>query len=252
MRPLPTAARKHYLWSQLLVDRAVREGLRARGGNAPGVVVRHQMLAASRAQPVTAAALAEQGVRESRSALLDVRAFTTPAIPVSEMLDQAETEAAFARIVASLVQDAGRAAESVATTLTPRIGYVRYVSPPSCSRCAVLGGRVYRYSTGFLRHPHCDCTMVPTRLDDPAKHVDPVELMRAGQITGLSVADQKAISDGADFAQVVNVRRSAAGLSEPGRSLFRAGRMTPEAIYRSTNTREEAIAALISAGYAHA
>ncbi|MEO6509445.1 MAG: hypothetical protein ABIO16_00530, partial [Nocardioides sp.] len=71
----------------------------------------------------------------------------------------------------------------------------------------------------------------------------------AGQVTGLSVADRKAIADGADFGQVVDVRRQAAGLGQPGRALSRRGRPTPEAIYASTSSRDEAIQRLTAAGY---
>jgi hypothetical protein len=55
----------------------------------------------------------------------------------------------------------------------------------------VLAGRVYRYSSGFLRHPNCDCTMIPTSLANPAFVHDPVDLMREGQVTGLSKADRR-------------------------------------------------------------
>jgi hypothetical protein len=126
---------------------------------------------------------------------------------------------------------------------------VRYLSPPSCSRCAVLAGRVYRYSDGFLRHPRCDCTMIPTSIANPAFTHDPVDLARRGLVTGMSKADMRAVDDGADFGRVVNVRLKTAGLGTPGRVLSRAGRPTPEAIYRSAASREDAIQALISAGY---
>ena len=64
-----------------------------------------------------------------------------------------------------------------------------------------------------------------------------------GQIKGLSQADTKAIRNGADLNQVVNVRRKAAGLHTAGggRVLTRAGRPTPEFIYRLASSREEAI-----------
>lgn len=32
---------------------------------------------------------------------------------------------------------------------------------PACGRCILLSGRSYRYSTGFLRQPRCDCSMRP-------------------------------------------------------------------------------------------
>ncbi len=75
-------------------------------------------------------------------------------------LDAAGSLAAGERFLEMAVQtqlaDAGRAAESVAMTATPAVtGYVRMLNPPSCSRCAVLAGRWYRWNSGFLRHPRC-------------------------------------------------------------------------------------------------
>ena len=252
MRPVPQAARRHYHWSLLLARRAVREARAVQGrgaGAVAGVVTAHQIAASTQAQAAVTQMLAEQAIAEQAEALLNSPAFTTTLSMFSQMLEQVETEFQFDRLVESLVQDAGRAAESVATTVTPRVGYVRYLSPPSCARCAVLAGRVYRYSTGFLRHPNCDCVMVPTTSTNPAAYVDPVTLLAQGEVTGLSKADRRAIADGADFAQVVNVRQRSAGLRMPGRVLARNGRPTPEGIYATTKTREQAVQALIAAGY---
>lgn len=199
-------------------------------------------------QTAVAQMLAEQGIDEATEALLNTLAFTTAADNLAGMLDTADDNG-FDQLVASLVQAAGRSAESVATAARPRIGHVRYLSPPSCGRCAVLAGRVYRYSEGFKRHPNCDCVMIPTTLANPAFVHDPTDLIRDGQVTGLSKADLRALADGADLGQVVNVRLRKAGLQEAGRVLSRRGRLTPEGIYASTKTREEAVAALRAAGY---
>ena len=94
--------------------------------------------------------------------------------------------------------------------------------------------------------------MVPTSQANPADVLDPVEAMRRGQVTGLSKADRKAIEDGADFNQVVNVRLRKAGLRQAGRVLSRSGRPTPEAIYRVATSRRDAIERLIAAGYLRA
>lgn len=251
-RPVPQSARRHYLWSRLLVQRAVREAtaVQSRGAyEVAGVVATHQVTAAFQSQPAVAAMLAEQAIEESAQALLNSSAFTTSADAFAGMLDTVDTDLEFERLVASLVQNAGRAAESVVTTVTPKVGYVRYLSPPSCGRCAVLAGRVYRYSTGFQRHPLCDCTMIPTSLANPAFVHDPVDLLKQGLVTGISEADTLAVLDGADLGQVVNVRLRKAGLTQAGRVLTRRGRPTPEAIYAATTTRDEATERLIAAGY---
>lgn len=192
--------------------------------------------------------LSEQGIDAAAEALLNTLAFTTATDNLLAMIDAAG-DTGFDQLVASLVQAAGRAAESVASTARPNIWHVRYLSPPSCGRCAVLAGRIYRYSEGFQRHPNCDCTMIPTTVANPAFIHDPADLIRAGQVTGLSKADLRAVADGADLGQVVNVRLRKAGLQQSGRVLSRRGRLTPEGIYASTNTREEAVAALKAAGY---
>jgi ribosomal protein L18E len=194
-------------------------------------------------QQAVAEMLAEQEIDAAAEAVLNLLEFTTPLDTLADMLATVtqETDAEFERLVASLVQDSGRSAESVSTTVRPNIWHVRHLSPPSCSRCAVLAGRVYRYSEGFQRHPNCDCVMVPTTVSAPGLIEDPVDLMRQGLVTGLSKADQQAIADGADFGQVVNVRRRAAGLRESGHTLARAGRPTPEGIYRITSDRAQAV-----------
>lgn len=224
--------------------------MRRRGAAAVGsVVATHQLAAAVQAQPATAAQLVEQAIEESARALLISTAFTTQVDAFTEMLDRVEADWQFDRLVSSLVSDAGRTAESVAVAATPRIGHVRYLNPPSCSRCAVLAGRIYRYSTGFQRHPGCDCVMIPTTLANDQLTQDPVELMKAGLITDLSKADRQAILDGADFAKVTNARLRKGGVRDSGLVLERAGRPTPAAIYRSTSSREGAVQALIAAGY---
>lgn len=59
-------------------------------------------------------------------------------------------------IVGTQVTDASRAAMQVEMAAQPSVtGYVRMLTPPSCGRCAILAGRFYRFSDGFLRHPQC-------------------------------------------------------------------------------------------------
>lgn len=195
--------------------------------------------------------LAEQDIDVMPDARLIPQGFTTPKVSFDAMTatisdaDQAWME----QFAASLVQDAARAAEQVATAVRPDIYHVRYVSPPCCSRCAVLAGRVYRWSQGFERHPGCDCVMLPTTVAAPFAQ-DPEQLVRDGQVHGLSKADLRAVEGGADLSRVVNVRRRAAGLRESGRVLSRAGKPTPEAIYRAAgDDRAAAIELLRQHGY---
>lgn len=249
----PPSATRYRAASALIAARAAQQALEARprGGVAvAGVIATHQVTQAVFAERAVDQMLLQQEIEVEADALLAAPSFTSDLNRILESIEKAATEFQFQRLVASMVQDAGRAAESVAIAARPRIGHVRHLTLPSCSRCAVLAGRVYRYSTGFQRHPGCDCVMIPTTLANDELTYDPVELAREGQVTGLSKADQKALADGADFGQVVNVRLRKAGLTESGSVLYRRGRMTPEAIYRQTgNDREAALALLQSNGY---
>ena len=246
----PTALRYKRL-SALTAERSVRESrkVRRRGAGAVyTVLVAHQVAQARLAEDATALMLAEQRAEVAPVAPLNPAAFTTAPDSLADMLAGIETDLAFTQLVASLTQDAGRAAQGVAQAARPGVGWTRVLTPPSCSRCAVLAGRVYRYSDAFLRHPRDDCTTVATREGNAAFVTDPVDLARRGEVTGLSKADMQALDDGADFGQVVNVRNRA-GLTESGRVLTRAGRPTPEGIYRQASNRDEALELLTKHRY---
>lgn len=251
--PLATTLDRHRR-SALTARRAAREAAKVRPSGPQAVaaaVATHQMAQARMGQVAVAAMLAEQAVEAPPDAPLNLAAFTTSATMLAGMLSEIAPDAdfEFVRLVTSLVQDAGRAAESVAVTVRPGVGWVRHLNLPSCSRCVVLAGRVYRYSDGFLRHPGDDCVTTAVAEGDDSRVEDPADLLQRGLVRGLSKADAQAIADGADFNQVVNVRRKAAGLTEAGRVLARAGRPTPEGIYRMSSNREEAVALLQRFGY---
>lgn len=146
----------------------------------------------------------------------------------------------------TLVADAGRIASSIGIAARPRItGYVRMLSGPGCPRCAVLAGKWYRYNTGFLRHPRCHCVHIPASENVAADYrTDPRAAFDAGRITGLTDAQTKAIHDGADIGQVVNATRGMSTTVD-----VRAGRLTPEGIYKRATDRQDAIALLHQYGY---
>jgi len=128
------------------------------------------------------------------------------------------------RIMATQVQDTARAAESAVIASRTKVGgYVRQLTPPSCSRCAILAGRWYRYNSGFLRHPHCDCVHVPAREDvagdlttDPTDYFDSLTVKQQDAIFTKSGA--RAIRDGADMNQVVNARRGMRTVAQDARN----------------------------------
>jgi hypothetical protein len=209
----------------------------------------HQLANAQSSVTAVGQMLAEQGIDTAADALLNSSAFTTAVDTLAETLAQVEVDYEFDRLVESFVQDAGRAAESVAVAVRPKIGHVRFVNLPCCSRCAILAGRVYKWSTSFKRHPGCDCTMIPTTLASPLVQ-NPNDLVAQGHVTGLSKADLRAITDGADLNKVVNIRLKKAGLVEAGHALRRAGKPTPAAIYREAlDDRDKAVQLLAAAGY---
>jgi hypothetical protein len=157
-------------------------------------------------------------------------------------------------IVRTQVADAFRVAKGVAITANPDFyGYERFVHLPACGRCIVLAGRVYRWSQGFSRHPRCDCTMAPVthkqhrdaNLDNhPRALFDRMSTSQQDQRLG--AANAAAIRDGADISQVVNAK---SGMSTTDTKTAHVLRLTPEAIYKITNSREEAIGLLRQHGY---
>lgn len=244
---------RYYRFSARMAQRAVVRARKAPTRSATAAAIIGYQAAQAREVPAaTAAMLAEQGIQSVPDSQLLALAFTTAQQDVERMLDSitADLEWEFERLVASLVQDAARAAQVVDVATRPRIVHVRHLNLPSCSRCAVLAGRIYRFSEGFKRHPGCDCVMIPTTVAAPDLHYDPAQLVRDGLVTGLSKADQKALDAGADFNQIVNVRSSAAGLRDAGHVLTRAGRPTPAALVRSAGDDRDALLGLLAAhGY---
>ena len=186
--------------------------------------------------------------------------------------DAADFMASVERLIASEIADAGRTASQTEIVSRPAWqNYVRMLNPPSCARCAILAGRIYRDLEAFQRHPGCDCVMIPVQNWEKAHDEGYASSFRdafdKGQVRGLSKADAQAIRDGADPARIVNARR---GTGVPGvtsayttelfghrvkatrdaatkRSAWRKAnptllvRLRPESIYAYADSREDAI-----------
>lgn len=195
------------------------------------------------------------------------------ALPDNWWTDAADFMADVEQLIASEVRDAGRSASQVEFVSRPDwTNYVRMLIPPSCPRCTVLAGRIYRDLKSFDRHPPtCDCVMVPVTdwesAHDKGYVSSPQEAFEKGHIRGLSEADAQAISDGADIVKVVNAHR---GMSAPtvfGRKVkattegttrraqwrkanpTRLVRLRPETIYDIAESRADAIRLLKLYGY---
>ena len=200
------------------------------------------------------------------------------------------------QLLLSEIADAGRTASQVEFVSRPEWqNYVRMLNPPSCARCAILAGRIYRDLDAFDRHPGCDCVMIPVQNWQAAHDAGLIssfnDLFEKNQLgsyrvmpdgskrfePGLSVADSRAIRDGAEPATIVNTRR--AGIRAPagvtnayttelfGRQVkatlhgttkraqwrkknpTRLVRLRPESIYEHAKDREDAIRLLKLYGY---
>lgn len=185
------------------------------------------------------------------------------------------------RLSQTLVADAGRLAASVDGFVRPSTVWVRMLNPPSCDRCVILAGRVYRNNEGFLRHPGCDCVHVVTSraaaeseglISDPYQYFHSLSEGEQNRIFGKAAAE--AVRDGADMFQVVNARRgvtyagesrdgtrrgqkrsgtTTAGVGRDGyfRSIREQGqkRLTVDEIYHRKLPREQTMLLLRSNGY---
>jgi hypothetical protein len=284
-------ARSHYLSQQALAELARRRAAELwrsldaadlsgswRSGVGPAVtrvVAASQFVAASQADRYTDAVLDAQGAsgpadgsvspgifagvasdgRPLESLLYGAVVDTKDAIgggmPVRDALRRGA--GTLLMYVGTQVQDAGRVADGVAAFARPHVtGYYRVLTPPSCSRCAILAGRHYRTNAGFLRHPRCDCRHAPVAEADDSLRYDPMKAFRAGQITDLSRAETRALLDGADMSRVVNARRgmsSAGGLTTSEAAVRGRVRLTPEGLYELYPDRGQAIEQLRRHGY---
>lgn len=135
------------------------------------------------------------------------------------------------QLIESEVADAARSAAQVEMNAQPGFDtYVRLLVPPSCKRCVVLAGVQYSQEEAFDRHDLCDCVHVPVSgLDEALERglvMDAVDLVKRGEVRGLSAADTRAILDGADISTVVNATRgtSAPGITNASVDTLRVGR----------------------------
>lgn len=211
-------------------------------------------------------------------------------LPAAWWDDAAVFMADLERLILSEVADAGRTASQVEFVSRPDwTNYVRMLNPPSCARCTILAGRIYRDLEAFDRHPLCDCVMVPVENWQAAHDnglissaQDAFDKGLIGSVDddgnfrpGLSKADMQAVADGANIVEVVNATR---GLGAPGitaglrtelfgrkvkattegttkRAAWRKAnptklvRLRPESIYEFAKDRDDAIRLLKLYGY---
>ncbi|SFO59919.1 hypothetical protein [Amycolatopsis rubida] len=256
-----------YLARMLLVVRGAQTAAASTADRFADAVLDAQGSAPAAAGRVSATALAgiASDGRDLLGLLLNPVIAAKVAIRDGATIDRALAtgQASLEMVLRTQVADAGRVADGVAVAARPRTSWTRMVVGDSCPRCILLAGRVYRFSAGFLRHPNCDCVHIPTADatgDDFT--TDPRRAFEEGRVRGLSKADEQAVRDGADLAQVVNAHRgmyTAAGQKLTREGTTRSGfagrrlggqrRLMPEQIYRDATSRDEAVRMLRLHGY---
>lgn len=212
-----SSATEHYRRQQRFGAAAVLEARRLRRdlGRLALTVAALQLAAARDSLAAVPDMLDEQDIDAPLVGSVPAAAFAGTASdgrPLVSLLEQASSPESLALMAVTQVQDAARQAASVSIAARPRIGWVRMLNPPSCSRCAVLAGRFYRFSQGFQRHPRCDCRHIPTTEDlsgdlttDPEEYFRSLSAEQQDRIFTRGGAE--AIRQGADMGQVVNARR---------------------------------------------
>jgi hypothetical protein len=232
------------------------------GGLLPPLTVLQQLSAQNGAASVDAM-LAEQNIDAPPEATVNTNSLTGIASdgrPLLSLLEQATTVNALELMAVTQIADAARIAAGLSIATRQQVGWTRMVNPPCCARCAVLAGKFFKWNAGFDRHPACDCTHIPTR-EDVAEDVrtDPKALFDSGRVNGITQAEQKAITAGADVSRVINARRSLymddAGHRFTREATTRRGgvkgpRPTPEQVYRTAgDDQAAALRALKKFGY---
>ena len=143
------------------------------------------------------------------------------------------------------------------------IGQVWYDPPPMCQRCAAVYGRFFKFGAkDFQRHPRCDGQLVAVGKERLAD----LPMIGAEDVKDLNRWQKQALSEGADWSQVVNstsgVQRSRGssrsvltnnGLQTyygAGRKKGRTPRLSPKGIYAAAgDNRELALELLRANGY---
>lgn len=297
------SASEHYRQQGLIITQGVRAARSARGRGvtaAAAVVTAYQALAVRDASQAVERMLDEQEIDAPAVATVltsNLVGSASDGRPLTTLLEQARTDWQFSLMVATQLKDLARMGAGTSMAARPNVtGYVRMIQAGACSRCAVLAGRRFKWNSGFERHPGCLCTHVPmgrrSNESELISHPDdyfeslPTAESLAERYPDLTVAARReaglysqediftksgarAIRDGADISQVVNVRsgmstatiggrqalvsdvgttaRGSASRAKTGRNMKQ--RLMPESIYANARSHEDAIRMLRLHGY---
>jgi hypothetical protein len=289
-----TSALNHYRNQQQITAAGLLEARKA-GKRGPRevakVVTAYQVAAAREAVAALPLMLDEQNIPDAPVGAVAISGLVGRASdgrPLETLFGQAETDTQLALMVATQLQDIARLAAGIGVAARPNVGgYARMLNPPSCSRCAILAGKFFKWNTGFQRHPRCDCRHIPSTealagdlTTDPRAYFN--SLSAADQASIFGKANAEAIREGADIGRVVNAYRgtSTTALETAKSARFRDGvgaprppvpdgqpdllgflpasaradrsgfsYPTPEGIYQIATSRAEAIRLLREYGY---
>lgn len=273
-----TSAFEHYRNQQQIQARgiAAARAARRRGLVATTTVVAaFQVLAARDALNGVESMIEEQGFEAPPAATVAAAPFAGTASDgrgLGSLLGQAKTDYQFGLMVATQLKDVGRMAGATSIATRPAItGYTRMLNPPSCSRCAVLAGKFYKWNAGFQRHPGCDCIHVPARNEAWAKSEGYISspddyfesLSESEQDRIFTKAGAESVRLGADINQVVNARRgmqtaqiggrnvllTSEGVTRRGAARTNRPRVMPETILSAATDRDDALRLLKLNGF---
>lgn len=161
-------------------------------------------------------------------------------------------------MVLTVMADTGRGVVQADMTARPAIaGYIRVLNGTSCPRCVILAGKWFRWNSGFLRHPRCDCRHVPAAdqawakaegfVTDPYEYFHSLSPSEQERVWGRSEA--RAIRAGADIYRVENIRLRGLATAKGAVRFGTPSRMTVDDIFKVAGTRKNAIALLEREGY---
>lgn len=157
------SAVEHYARQQRITAAALVALRREKGGPLAlaRILTAFQILAARDAASSVPLMLEDQGIAAPPVAIVaptSIAGVASDGRPLDTLVDlgQSYGPSWFDMMAASQIQDAARSSASLAIAVRPSVsGWVRMMNPPSCSRCAVLAGKFFRWNQGFQRHPQC-------------------------------------------------------------------------------------------------
>ena len=227
----------------------------------PALLAETRQVAPAVGRVNTAAFLSSAPDGRSMSALLDesvIHAKTAVKNGASATRALSMTETWLSGMLLTVMADTRRGVVGADIVQRPAIaGYTRMLNPPSCSRCAILAGKWFRWNSGFQRHPRCDCLHVPSTskafaqesgfFSDPYEYFNSLSKDQQEKVFGR--IESRAIRDGADIFRVENVKLRGLATAKGNLRFGTPSRVTVDDIYRTAGTRTNAIRMMEQEGY---